>query len=75
MTSQKTEEILEYVLDKSAELISDVIGANYEVIREILERVPNDIKCQHIFTKGKRKGDKCEVILCPHHNIVIRKRK
>jgi hypothetical protein len=74
MYEKRTAEILEAVLQKVAREIyntyiihldekSITIDSVYETIKDI----PDTLRCTHIFEKGTKKDQLCNVVLCTNH--------
>ena len=65
--SKRTEKIILEVLER----VSNVIGNRYRIdptqLMDLIKDIPDSLHCTYVLTKGKRKGNVCNVALCPHY--------
>lgn len=76
MSEKRNAEIIDAVLRKVSHVIyntyidpndSEYQGINPDTIYNTIQDIPDTLRCTHIFTKGKRKDNVCNVVLCTHH--------
>jgi hypothetical protein len=67
----KSESLINKVLDECAKRLAARLGRNVTddpvFYRALLGETLRGVKCSFVFTKGKKKGQKCGVMFCPHH--------
>jgi len=69
--ASKTEQIINRVLDDVSHKLSHLFYKNQDQIRLIMDDVMDNVKCRHIFTRGKKRGTRCNVLYCKHHVPMI----
>jgi hypothetical protein len=67
MSQKRTEKIVSAIIDKVAESIEKKYRIRKNDIIEIIKHIPDSFRCKYTLVKGKRKGDLCNTVLCPHH--------
>lgn len=67
MTSKRTEKVVTSVIDKVISAVSIKYNIDVGNLRSLLNDIPGSLECGYLFTKGKRRGEKCGVVLCVHH--------
>jgi hypothetical protein len=67
MTSKRTEKVVTSVIDKVISTVSIKYNIDVGDLRSLLNDIPGSLECGYLFTKGKRRGEKCGVVLCVHH--------
>ena len=71
MSKKRTEKITTEVLKRVSIVISDIYNIDEKDIIDHIKNIPESLKCNFTLTKGKRKGQICGVILCPHHQYEV----
>ena len=64
MSNKRTNKVVTAVIENIVWAVSATYNIN---IKDLAESVPKSLECEYILTKGKRRGQKCGVVLCVHH--------
>ena len=67
MSQKRTDKIMDAVLERVSDVISNRYNINKNDIIDNIKNIPESFRCNYTLTKGKRKGQSCGTVLCPHH--------
>lgn len=74
MSDKRIAAILDEVLRRVSVIVYNVYvdkdspdNITPESVYECIKNIPDSLHCTHIFNKGKKKDQVCNVVLCPHH--------
>jgi len=65
--SQRSAKIIDCILKKASTAIGKEYNLNPDELYFMMSSIPKTLECDHVLTRGKRKGKKCGVVLCIHH--------
>lgn len=69
MSQKRADKIVSAILNRVAETIEQRYRIQRSEIMNLIEGIPESLRCKYTLVKGKRKGKICDIVLCPHHVV------